>query len=400
MIDFEFSEEHKILRESVRAFAESYRERIIELDKKHEVDPEILRHMGREGFLGVCIPEKYGGAGMDYVSLAILSEELERVDTSLRVPVSVHVGLNSLGLLQWATEEQKQKYLVPQAKGKKLAGYALTEPDAGSDAKNLKSTAKKDGDFYILNGSKAWISLANTADHFIIFAYTGPRELGHKAISAFIIERDWKGVSSAFIKDKLGVRAGDTGMLFFQDVEIPKENLLGEEGEGFKIAMSCLDNGRFTVAAGSVGLAKAALEASIDYAKQRIAFGKPIADLQLVQQKIANMVKGIEAAELLVLKAAWLKNKGKRNTRETALAKWYATNVASQAADDAIQIHGAYGFSADYPVERFWRNSRGARIYEGTDEIQTLIQAQYALGIRQDKPLRKTLPPWPFPEDS
>ncbi len=399
MIDFELTEEHKILRDSVRQWAEGVKDRIVELDRKHETDPEILYDMGRQGFLGICIPEKYGGAGMDYISLAILCEELERVDTSLRVPISVHVGLNSLTLLQWANEEQKQKYLIPQAEGKKLAAFGLTEPNAGSDAKNIQTTAVKEGDYYIINGSKAWISLGDTADHIIIFARTGPKELGHKSISAFIIERGYKGFSSQKIKGKLGVRAGDTSMMYFHDMAVPAENLLGEEGEGFKIAMSALDNGRYTVGAGSVGLAKAAMDEAINYAKTRIAFGKPIAEFQLIQQKIAYMVRGIESAELLIWKAGWMKNKGYRNTKETSLAKWHATDIAMEVADMALQIFGAYGYSDEYPIERFFRNARGARIYEGTAEIHQLIQASYALGYRKDKPLRKELPPWPFPDD-
>ncbi|MDH5402119.1 MAG: acyl-CoA dehydrogenase family protein [Candidatus Heimdallarchaeota archaeon] len=393
-ISFEWTDEHKIIREAVRDFARTeVAPKIPEMDINQEYDRKILEKMGELGFLGVSIPQKYGGGGMDYISTAIVSEELEYVDTALRVAISVHNGLNSMGIYQWGTEEQKMKYLKPQAEGKKLAAYGLTEPNAGSDVAAMESTAKKDGDNYILNGSKIWISLAATADNILVFAKTDSSK-GHRGISAFLIESGYKGVSSGSHKNKLGVRAGNTGFLNFDDVVIPQENLLGEEGEGFKIAMSCLDNGRFTVAAGSVGLAKASRDAAVKYAQERTSFNKKISEHQLVQRLIAHMNQGIEAAELLVLKAGWLKNIGRRNSRETAMAKWYATNVASQAADDAIQVHGAYGFSAEYPVERFWRNARGARIYEGTDQIQEIIQGQYAFGFRQDKPLRKDLPPY------
>ena len=392
-LGFFFSDEHKVLRESVKTFGKNVRSKVIELDKKHEYDKSIIKKMGKEGYLGVCIPEKYGGVGMDYMALGIVSEELEYIDSSLRVVISVHVGLNSLGLLQWGNEEQKTKYLIPQATGNKLATYALTEPSAGSDVSGIKSHIKKEGDEYILNGNKIWISLAAVADNFLTFAYTDPSK-GNRGISAFIIERNFKGVSTGSLKEKLGVRAGNTGFINYDDVAIPKENLLGKEGEGFKIAMTCLDNGRYTVAAGSVGLAKAAKNASVKYANERSTFGKKIREHQLVQRLVAHMVKNITASELLVYNAGWMKNKGLRNTRETALAKWHATNTASQCADDAIQIHGAYGFSAEYPVERYWRNSRGARIYEGTDQIQELMQGQYALGLRQDKPLRNELPSW------
>lgn len=393
-MNFELTDEHKAVQDMVRVFtAKEIIPNARKWDKEHRIDYNLTKKMGDLGILGICIPEKYGGAGMDYISAALASEELEYGETSFRVIMSVHLGLNSCGLLQWGNEEQKQKYLVPQAQGKKLATFTLTEPNAGSDVQALESTATKDGDNYILNGTKLWISLATVADHYLAFAYTD-KSKGSKGISAFIVESKWKGVSSSDIQDKLGVRSSSTGEVVYNNVVIPKENLLGEEGEGFKIAMSCLDNGRFTVAAGSVGLARASLDASLKYCQERKTFGKEIGKHQLVQQMIAKMVSGIECAKLLVYQAGWLKNQGIRNTRETALAKWVATNVAQDSANDAIQIHGANGFSADYPVERYWRNSRGSVIYEGTNEIQTIMQAQYALGYRTDKPLRKEMPPY------
>jgi len=391
-MDFALTEEHQMVRKMAREFAErEILPYIQENDRAHRFDPTLLPKMGEKGFLGICIPTRYGGAGMDYISLALVCEELERADTSARVIMSVHVGLNSLALLQWGTEEQKQKYLVPQAQGKKIAGYGLTEPGAGTDAAAIRATARKEGDVYILNGEKTWISLADVADNFLVFARTG-RTGTHQDISAFIIERTFPGVSTRPIHGKLGVRAGDTGSIIMEDVPVPAENLLGYEGEGFKIAMSALDNGRYTVAAGAVGLIQACIDACVKYANERQTFGVPIGQHQLVQRMISRMVQRAEAGRLLVWRAGWLKNQGIRNTRETALAKWYACDASFDSAADAVQIHGAYGYSDEYPVERFLRNSKGAVIYEGTREIQELIQAQYVLGYRQDRPLRCELP--------
>lgn len=398
MMDFSFTEEQNILRQTVRKFVDNeILPHIKEWDEKGEFDPRILKRLAELGLMGVCIPEKYGGSGMDYNSLAIVCEELERGDTAFRTAVSVHTGLNSLTILQWGTEEQKQKYLVPLAKGEKIGAFGLTEPNAGSDVAAMNTTAEKQGDYYILNGSKTWISLADIADVFIVFAYTD-KSKKHRGISAFIVERDMPGFSSKAIKGKLGIRAGNTGELFFDNLKVPKENLLGEEGEGFKIAMSALDNGRFTVAAGACGLIMACLEASVKYCHERQTFGKEIGKHQLVQQMIANMEAGLQMSRLLVYRAGWLKNQGKRNTRETSLAKWKACDFANKAADDAVQIHGAYGYSNEYPVERYLRNSKAPVIYEGTREIHTIMQAEYVLGYRQDKPLRKMLPAWPFEE--
>lgn len=394
MIDFSFTEEHQILRDAVKEFAaKEVAPNIAENDIKQHFDTSVLTKLGENGFLGASIPVEYGGSGMDYISTGIISEELEYVDTAIRVAISVHNGLNSMGILQWGNEEQKQKYLVPQAEGTKISTYGLTEPNAGSDPGALETTAMEDGDFYILNGEKMWISLADVADNFLVFAKTDPSK-GSRGITGFIVERDYKGFSSGTIHDKLGVRAGNTGFMSFQDMPVPKENILGELGEGFKVAMSCLDNGRYTVGFGALGLAKAARDESVKYAKERKTFGVEIGEHQLVQRLLAHMTAGIDAAELLLLKAGWLKNIGRRNTRETALAKWYATNVSWEAADAAVQIHGAYGYSAEYPVERFLRNARGARIYEGSDQIQELMQGQYAMGYRQDRPLRKEMPAW------
>lgn len=393
-MDFKLTEEQDMLRKMVRQFVDKeIMPYIGEWDAKGHVDVDIYQRLADLNLMGVCIPEEYGGSGMDYNALAIVCEELERGDTAFRTAVSVHTGLNSMTLLQWGTEEQKQKYLVPQAKGEKIAAYGLTEPNAGSDVKELQTTAVKDGDDYILNGEKTWISLCDIADHFLVFAYTD-KEKSHKGISAFIVERTMKGFSSKAIKGKLGIRAGNTGQIFFDNVRVPKENLLGREGEGFKIAMAALDNGRFTVAAGACGTIMACLESSLDYCHERQTFGKEIGKHQLVQQMIAKMEAHLVMSRLLVFRAGELKNQGVRNTRETSLAKWQSCDFANEAANDAVQIHGAYGYSNEYPVERYLRNSKAPVIYEGTREIHTVMQAEYALGYRQDKPLRQMLPAW------
>lgn len=395
-MNFELTEEQQSVKKLVRKFADK---EIIpfmqEWDRNHHFETGVLQKLADLQLMGVCIPEEYGGAGMDYNTLAIVCDELERGDTAYRTAVSVHTGLNSMTLLQWGSEEQKLKYLVPQARGEQIGAFGLTEPNAGSDVAAMKTTAKRDGDYYILNGSKTWISLCDVADNFIVFAKTD-HDLAHKGITAFIVERTFAGFESKAIKGKLGIRGGNTGELFFTDVKVPVANRLGEEGEGFKIAMASLDNGRFTVAAGACGLIEASLEASLKYCHERTTFGKEIGKHQLVQQMIAKMSANLEISRLLVYKAGWLKNQGLRNTRETSLAKWFSCNAAFEAANDAVQIHGAYGYSDEYPVERFLRNSKAPVIYEGTREIHTIMQAEYALGYRQDKPLRKMLPAWPF----
>jgi glutaryl-CoA dehydrogenase (non-decarboxylating) len=399
-MDFQLNEEQQMVAKMVRDFAnKEVAPTIKEWDQKQEMDPNTLPRMAELGILGVSLPVRYGGQGMDYISLGLVCEELEAVDTSIRVVMSVHMGLCSYAILQWGTEEQKMAYLPLLASGENIGGYALTEPDAGSDPAALVSTARRDGDDYIINGEKMWISLSTKADLMIWIARTAP-DAGKRTagMSAFILETNRPGVTSGDIHGKLGVRAGSTGWINCQDVRVPAANMLGEEGEGFKIAMSCLDNGRYTVAAGATGLIRASLEASVRYAKERVTFGVPIANHQLIQQKLAYMARDYEAARLLYLKAGWRKNQGLRNTRETGLAKWYATDASFSAASEAVQIHGAYGYSDEYEVERYMRNGRGAVIYEGSSEIQQLLQAGYVLGTREDAPLRKELPPYD-PED-
>ncbi|MFO7320649.1 MAG: acyl-CoA dehydrogenase family protein [Chloroflexota bacterium] len=391
-MDFALNEEQLQAQKMVRDYvAKEVIPTIGEWDRKQEMNPAVLPRMAELGILGICIPVRYGGQGFDYITLGLVCEELERGDTTLRVIMSVHMGLNSLSLLQWGTEEQKQRFLVPQARGEQYGAFGLTEPGAGSDVAALASTARRVGDKYILNGEKMWISLATKAHNFLVVAKTDP-DKGARGMTAFIVTRDMPGVTTGDLHGKLGVRAGSTGWIAMQDVEVPVENRLGEEGEGFKIAMSALDNGRYTVAAGATGLIRACLEDSLKYAHDRKTFGKPIAEHQLIKQKIAYMQQWYDAARLLYLRAGWLKNQGQRNTRETSMAKWYATDASVKAALEAVQIHGAYGFSDEYPVERYLRNSKGAVIYEGTSEIHQLMQADYALGYREDRPLRCELP--------
>ena len=395
-MDFTLTADHDAIRKTAREFCQ--RELVPYLrdwDRAQQLPREVIRKMGAEGLLGVCIPRRYGGLGCDYLSLGIVSEELERADSAFRVLIAVHLGLNSLVLFQWGNEAQKQGYLVPQARGEKLGAFGLTEPGAGSDVAGITTTAQHDGNTYILNGEKMWIGCADIADHFLIFAYTD-RAAKHRGISAFIVERSFDGVTTSSIHHKLGGRIGNVGSITLRDVRVPAENRVGAEGDGFKIAMSALDNGRYTVASGAVGLIEACLEASVAYAKKRETFGKPIGKHQLVQQKIANMVAGRDIGRLLYYQIGWMKNQGMRCTREVSLAKWTNCQNAFQAADDAIQIHGAHGYSDEYPVERYFRNARGALIYEGTQEIHQLLQAEYALGDRVDKPVTQPLPSYPF----
>lgn len=395
-MDFSLTPEHDLIRESALKFAEKeIAPTIHKLDRAHESDPESLKKLGESGLLGVSIPAKYGGTDTDYISLGIVCEALEHVDTSARVVMSVHSGLHCLTLLQWGTEEQKQRWLPDLASGAKIGAFGLTEPNAGSDAISLKTTASKDGDSYVLNGQKTWISLADYADQFLVIARLSQTD-AKAPFAAFIIDRNTEGFSSKAIKGKLGVRAGNTGEIFFNDLRVPAENMLGQEGDGFKVAMSALDHGRYTVAAGAVGIMTACLEACSTYANDRTVQGEPIGKKQLVQQMIASMARGRDIGRLLYYQVGWLKNIGQRHTREVSMAKWVNCEAAFDAANKAVEIHGAYGYSDEFPVERFFRNSRGAMIYEGTHEIHTIVQAEYALGYRSDKPLEHNLPTYPF----
>ena len=393
-MDFSLSPEHQMTQKMVRDFAQKEIAPVIkEYDRKQEPIPFALKRMGELGILGLPFPVRYGGAGMDYITWGLACEELEAVDTSLRVVMSVHTGLCGMTFFQWGTEEQKQKFLIPLAKGEKIGCGVFTEPGMGSDVAAMRTSAKRDGDSYILNGEKMWISLASKADLALVTVKTNPASSrASEALSSFVVDLHSPGVTRGDIHGKLGVRAGSTGWINFQDVRVPAENRIGEEGEGFKITMTGFDHGRYTVASGATGIIRAALEASVKYAKTRATFGKPIAEHQLIQEKIARMSQDYEIAHLLYLQAGWMQNMGKRNTLETSYAKKFATEASFNAANEAIQIHGAYGFSDEFDVERYLRNSKGAVIYEGSSEIQTLIQAGYALGERTDKPLRCELP--------
>jgi glutaryl-CoA dehydrogenase (non-decarboxylating) len=396
MIAFDWSEEHRLLEQTVREWgAREVAPRIRDLDREHRFDRNLLPQMAALGLLGVAVPAEYGGAGMDYLSLGLVSEELEYVDTSLRVIMSVHAGLNCLTLLTWGNEDQKRRYLVPQAQGTRIATYGLTEPAAGSDVRGIQTTAVRQGDRYVLNGEKMWISLADVADNFLVFAWTDAEKKKARdpgGLSCFIVERAFKGFSSGTMTHKWGILAGNTGFFKMDDLEVPAENLVGREGEGFKIAMFALDQGRYTVAAGATGLIRACRDASAAYALERQAFGVEIGQHQLVKEMIAQMESDYQTSRLLWMRSGWLKNEGRRNTRETGLAKWFSTVASERAAGDAVQIHGANGYSDEYPVGRFYRNCKGAVIYEGTREIHKLMQADYVLGYRADKPTRCELP--------
>jgi len=396
VIELELTEDHKALQATVREFVErDVAPYIKEWDEKSYFEPSIFKTMAELGLLGVCIPEQYGGAGFDYISLGLVCEELEACDTFLRVAMSVHVGLNSLSVYSWGSEEQKQKYLVPQAKGEKIATFGLTEPNAGSDVIGSRSTARRDGDDWILNGEKMWISLADVADNFLFFCWTDlekQKVRDHSGMSCFIVERGMPGFSSGTIHGKMGIRAGNTGYFSLQDVRVPKENMLGQEGEGFKIAMFSLENGRYTVASGATGVIRASRDAAIAYANTREVQGQKIANFQLVKQKIAEMEADYEMSHLLWAKAGYLKNMGKPSARAASLAKWQATTRSEKAASMAIEVHGANGYTNDYPVERYLRNCKAAVIYEGTRDIHTLMQADWALGLKKEKPARVTLP--------
>lgn len=374
-MNFEFTEEQKMLRQTVRSFVDKeIIPHIQKWDEEGQFDPIIYKRLAELGLMGVCIPEKYGGSGMDYNSLAIVCEELERGDTAFRTAVSVHTGLNSLTLLQWGTEEQKQKYLVPLAKGEKLGAFGLTEPNAGTDAAGQQTVAVLDGDHYVLNGSKIFITNGGQADTYVIFAMTD-RTKGTRGISAFIVEADTPGFSIGKVEDKLGIRGSATTELIFQNCRIPKENLLGEEGKGFKIAMATLDGGRIGIAAQALGIAQGALDVTVEYLKERQQFGRPLSKFQGLQWMVADMETEINAARLLVYRAAFNKANGLPYNKEAAMAKLFAANTAMSVTTKCVQLHGGYGYTKDYPVERMMRDAKITEIYEGTSQVQQMVIA-------------------------
>jgi len=381
-MDFDLNQEQKMIQETIRKFAKEEIAPVArENDKKAQFPRDLFKKLANLGFMGTPITEEYGGAGCDYISHAIVAEEIGRVDSSLRGTYSVQVSLVELPIFKFGSEEQRKKYLPKLTGGEWIGCFGLTEPNAGSDPASMISTAAKDGDYYLLNGQKTWITNAGIADLAIVYAKTD-RDAGAKGITAFLVERGFEGFSTKDLHDKLGLRASNTGEIFLENCRVPKENVLGEINKGFKVAMGTLDFGRYTVAAGCVGAAQGCIDICKEYAKQRIQFGKPIASFQLVQQMIADMVVECEAGRLLVYRVGDMKNKGVPNTRETSIAKYYCSEMVNRVAYKAIQIHGGYGFSGEYDVERFYRDARINTLYEGTSQIQQLIIGGFELGIR------------------
>ncbi|MDE3056465.1 MAG: acyl-CoA dehydrogenase [Bacteroidota bacterium] len=372
-MNFELSETQKMIRETARQFAiDELAPAAEERDAKEEFPHEAVKKLGELGFMGMMVPEQYGGAGLDTVSYALAMEEISRGDASVGVIMSVNNSLVCYGIEAFGTEEQKQKYLVPLAQGKLLGAFALSEPEAGSDATNQHTLAVRDGDFYILNGIKNWITNGYNADVVLVMAATDPSKGAH-GISTFIVEKGMPGFSPGKKERKLGIRSSDTVSLSFQDVRVPVANRIGEEGFGFKFAMKTLDGGRIGIAAQALGIAQASLDASIKYSKERKAFDKPIADLQAIQFKIADMATEIESARLLTLQAALMKDAGEKFSKHAAMAKLFASRTAVRSALEAIQIHGGYGYIREYNVERYLRDAKITEIYEGTSEIQRVV---------------------------
>ncbi|WLR50746.1 acyl-CoA dehydrogenase [Bacillus tianshenii] len=372
-MNFQLSEEHEMLRKMVREFAtEVVAPTAEERDEEERFDREIFDQMAELGLTGVPWPEEYGGSGFDYLAYVIAVEELSRVCASTGVTLSAHVSLAGWPVYKFGSEEQKQKYLKPMAQGKKIGAYGLTEPGSGSDAGGMKTTAKLDGDDYILNGSKIFITNGGIADIYIVFAVTDP-ESKHKGVSAFIVESDFPGFSVGKKEKKLGIRSSPTTEIMFDNCRVPKENMLGELGEGFKIAMMTLDGGRNGIAAQAVGIAQGALDASVEYAKERVQFGKPIALQQGIGFKLADMATTVEASRLLTYQAAWKESEGLPYGKESAMSKLFAGDTAMKVTTEAVQVFGGYGYTKDYPVERYMRDAKITQIYEGTNEIQRLV---------------------------
>ena len=375
-LSFELTEDHTMIRDSVRDFVNRYvAPNVIERDMKKEFPHEIIKMLAEQGLLGIYHEEKYGGAGFDTVSFCLAIEEIGRWDASLGLTVASHTSLGSGHIALAGNHEQKEKYLTPLAKGEKLAAWCLTEPGSGSDSSGMKTTAVKDGDHYIINGVKTFITQGSVGDVYVVLAKTDP-DKGTKGISTFIVERNMEGVKPGEPMHKLGMNSSDTTEVVFENVKVPAENLLGEEGRGFIDTMKVLDGGRIGIGALSVGIARGALEESMKYAKERKQFGKSIGDFQAIEHKMVNMAVEIDAARLLVQRAAWLKDNGKSFTKEASMAKLFASEAAERATLDAVQIHGGYGYTKEYHVERFLRDMKLMTIGEGTSEIQRLILAR------------------------
>ncbi|ANB56142.1 hypothetical protein GFC29_2649 [Anoxybacillus sp. B7M1] len=372
-MNLHFTEEQEMMRKMVREFAESEIAPFVEQMEKGEFPRPILSKMAELGLMGITIPEEYGGAGMDFVSYIIAIHEISKVSATVGVILSVHTSVGTNPILYFGTEEQKRKYVPKLASGEYLGAFCLTEPSAGSDAKSLKTKAVRQGDYYILNGSKVFITNGGEADTYIVFARTNPDETGSRGISAFIVEKDTPGFIIGKDEKKMGLHGSRTVQISFEDAKVPAENLLGEEGQGFKIAMANLDVGRIGIAAQSLGIAEAALEHATAYAKERIQFGKPIAEQQGVGFKLADMATATEAAKLLVYRAAFLRANGIPCGKEASMAKLFASRAAMENAIEAVQIFGGNGYTEDYPVERLFRDAKICEIYEGTSEIQRLV---------------------------
>jgi butyryl-CoA dehydrogenase len=380
-MDFEFNDEQTMFRNMAREFAE--REIIptaADDDKNSRYRPEIAQKLAALGLLGAPIPQEYGGLGADFVSYCLICEELARGSAAVLTTIGVQVSLFQLPLVNWASEEQKKEWVPKAAKGEVMGCFGLTEPNVGSDSGSIETTATSSGNEWILNGNKMWISNGGLADLALVFAQTD-KSKRHRGIAAFLVSRETKGFSSKDIHDKMGLCASNTAELIFSDCHIPAENIVGKVGDGFKIAMSTLDSGRLSTGAGAVGIAQACIEAAVKYAQERIQFGKPIGSFQLIQELIADMVIETEAARSIVYRAADLKVKGLPFSREASIAKFFAADVAVRAAQKAIKVHGGYGYSKEYPVERYYRDATGVSLYEGTAEIQKLIIGRETLGI-------------------
>ena len=372
-MNFNLSEEHIMIRDAARDFAKTeLLPGVIERDENQSFPAEQIKKLGELGFMGMMVDTKYGGAGMDTISYVLAMEELSKVDASASVVVSVNNSLVCWGLEKYGTDEQKQKYLIPLAKGEIIGAFCLSEPEAGSDATSQQTTAIDMGDHYLLNGTKNWITNGNSASVYLVIAQTNP-ENGHRGINALIVEKGMPGFEIGLKENKLGIRGSDTHSLLFNDVKVPKENRIGVDGFGFKFAMSTLSGGRIGIAAQALGIASGAYELSLEYSKQRKAFGKAISEHQAIAFKLADMATEIEAARLLCLKSAWLKDNKMNFDKESAMAKVFASEVAMKTTTEAVQIHGGYGFVKEYHVERLMRDAKITQIYEGTSEIQRIV---------------------------
>ncbi len=372
-MDFSLTEEQLMIKEAARDFANlELLPGVIERDEKQYFPAELRKKMADLGFMGIMVDPKYGGSGMDTISYVIIMEELSKVEASAGVIVSVNNSLVTWGLEHFANEEQKQKYLIPLATGEKLGAFALSEPEAGSDATHQRTTAVDMGDYYLLNGIKNWITNGHTADTFLVVAHTNP-EKGHHGINAFIVEKGMEGFTVGAKENKMGIRSSDTHSLIFQDVKVPKANRIGDDGFGFKFAMKTLSGGRIGIAAQALGIAQGAYERALQYSKEREAFGKPISHHQAIAFKLSDMKVEIDAARHLIMKAAWDKDQGNNYDLSGAMAKYYAAEMAMRVTTEAVQIHGGYGYVKEYHVERMMRDAKITQIYEGTSEVQQIV---------------------------